>query len=225
MSRPPSKPWLLPVASAIIGVAWVLWLARGEAPAVRAPAAPTPTAQSTAPARPGERSDKSVADAQPQVQRPAVPSAARPPEALQSPKEVPLQLVFEAPASARVGDSFDVRVAIVARNAIGRIVVEVAYDPAYLRVRTAEEIDYSGRTVAERAFSSQEMSDGNVELVLQKKRGEAALTLPASVPLVQFEAIAPGSAEIRIASISASDATDRPLTWSAAGRETQIVVN
>jgi hypothetical protein len=124
-----------------------------------------------------------------------------------------------------VGDGFDVRVAIAGRKAIGRIVVEVAYDASHLKMRTVEEIDYTERTLGERAFSIQQANEGHVELSLQKKRGEDALALPVSVPLVQFEAIAPGSTEVRIANISASDAANRPVPWSAAGREAQIVVN
>ena len=114
---------------------------------------------------------------------------------------------------------------MAAHKAIGRIVVEVDYDPSHLKVRTAEEIDYAERTLGERAFSARQASDGHVELILQRKRGEVALALPVSVPLVQFEALAPGPTEVRIANINASDATDRPVPWSAAGRETQIVVN
>ena len=220
MSRP-FKPWFLPVTCAVIGVAWVMWLANGDEAVVQMPVDRPPSLQS-APRLP-ERSDK------PDVSRPgareASASAARVAEPLQSSGEPALRLDFQTPPTAQVGDGFDVRVAISSRKAIGRIVVEVAYDPAYLKVRTVEEIDYAQRALGERTFSSQQSSDGHVELILQRKRNDPPLALPASVPLVQFEAIAPGSAEVRIASISASDATDSPLSWSAAGREAQVVVN
>jgi hypothetical protein len=45
-----------------------------------------------------------------------------------------------------------------------------------------------------------------------------------SAPLVQFEAIAAGSTDVRISSVGAYDSTDRSLPWSAIGRESKIVV-
>ena len=223
MSRP-TKPWLLPVASAVIGVGWLFWLARGVDPPIKVPADGASSVRSPPQAGPGERPDGDSAGSR-SARDAGVPSAAQPKDTLQSSTEPSLQLDFQTPASARVGDGFDIRVAIAARKAIGRIVVEVAYDPAQLKVRTAEEIDYAERAPGERAFSIQQGSEGHVELILQRKRGETALALPVSVPLVQFEALAPGWAEVRIANITASDATNRPVPWSAAGRETQIVVN
>lgn len=223
MSRP-SKPWLLPVTCAVLGVGWVLWLAHGQEAGVEVPAEPATSSQATLSPRADERSDKHVDGAPPDAW-PADVHSARAPETPQSSRAVPLQLVFKTPSTAQVGDGFDVRVAIAARNPIGRLVVQVAYDPSYLKVRTVEEIDYADRVPGERAFSTQDSNDGNVELVLQRKRGEAALALPASIPLVQFEAIAAGATEVRIAGISATDATDRPLPWSAEGREAEIALN
>lgn len=136
-----------------------------------------------------------------------------------------MQLVFQTPANARVGEGFDVRVSVAAGQAIGRIVVEVAYDPSHLKPRTLEEIDYGERAAGERAFSINPLNDGSVELVLAKERGVDALVLPLSAPLVQFEALSPGSTEIRIANVSASDPTARSLPWSAAGRESRIVLD
>ena len=46
-----------------------------------------------------------------------------------------------------------------------------------------------------------------------------------NVPLVQFEALSPGWAQIRIDSINVSDASGRPLTWSASGRESRMSLN
>ena len=81
-----------------------------------------------------------------------------------------MQLVFQTPASASVGEAFDLRVAIDARQPIARIVVEIAYDPALLKARSLEEIDYAQRTEGERAFEIDEMSDGRVALVMKLTR-------------------------------------------------------
>ena len=100
--------------------------------------------------------------------------------------------------------------------------VEIAYDPALLKARTLEEIDYAQRTEGERAFAIDQLSDGHVALVMKMKGGEA---IPRNVPLVQFEALSPGRAQIRITDISVSDASERSVPWAATGRESQIVLN
>jgi len=48
---------------------------------------------------------------------------------------------------------------------------------------------------------------------------------PVNVPLVQMEALSPGWAQIRIDSINVSDASGRPLTWSALGQESRMSLN
>src|SRR4029079_1117215 len=114
---------------------------------------------STPQGRPSEQSDKDSTGSRSESRVAPVPSGAPAAEKGQSSTERPLQLVFQAPPGARVGENFDVRVAIVGTQAIARIVVAVAYDPSRLRVRTLEEIDYATRAVGERAFSTNESSD------------------------------------------------------------------
>ena len=225
MTRRP-RPWLLPVACAIIGVLWVLWLARGIeplAPPERAPpsqAAPAPQGLS------GGRPTVDPGNSHSQARGTTVPpSGARVTEKPPPSPQQPVQLVFQIPASARVGEGFDARVSIAARQAIGRIVVEVAYDPSRLKARTLEEIDYGARAAGERAFSMNPLNDGSVELVLTKERSVNALVLPLSAPLVQFEALSPGWTQIRIENISVSDASGRALSWSASDQESWISIN
>ena len=134
-----------------------------------------------------------------------------------------MQLTFQTPAGALTGESFDVRVEIVSSQPIARIGVEVNYDPALLKARTLDEIDYATRAPGELvAFKVEELSDGRATLVLVLKKGEVHRM---NVPLVQFEALSPGSAQIRIDSISVSDASDRPLTWAASGQESRMSLN
>jgi hypothetical protein len=94
-------------------------------------------------------------------------------------------LCFRRPPGARVGEAFDLRVAIDARQPIARVAFEITFDPALLKARSLEAIDYAQRTEGERALAIDELSDGRVALVMQIKRGEA---IPRNVPLVQFEA-------------------------------------
>jgi len=227
MSRP-SKPWLLPVACIVMGVVWALWLAsQQESPAyekeatIKAASEPAPSLPSTPQGRPSEQSDKDSTGSRSASRVAPVSSGAPAAEKVQSSTERPLQVVFQAPPGARVGENFDVRVTIVGTQAVARIVVEVAYDPSLLKVRTLEEIDYAMRAVGERAFSISQSSEGQVELVLRRREG--ALALPLSAPLVQFEAIAAGSTDVRISSVGAYDSTDRSLPWSAIGRESRII--
>jgi hypothetical protein len=139
--------------------------------------------------------------------------------------EAALQLAFAMPARAQVGESFDVRVSLRARQAIGNVVVEVTYDPTLLKARTVEEIDYAQRAPGERMFRTDSSNEGQVGLSLAWDRGNPAQGLPASVPLVQFEALAPGRAHVRVESIAVSDPNGGPLSWSAMGRENDIVLN
>ena len=48
---------------------------------------------------------------------------------------------------------------------------------------------------------------------------------PVNAALVQFEVLSPGRTQIRIESISVSDASDRSVPWAATGRESQITLN
>lgn len=121
-----------------------------------------------------------------------------------------------------IGQFFDVRVAIDASQPIARIGVEVTYDPAFLKGRTLEEIDYAQRAVGERAFKIEDMNDGHATLVMVMKAGEIPRM---NVPLVQFEALSPGWAQIRVESINVSDAMGGSLTWTATGQESRISLN
>ena len=161
--------------------------------------------------------------------RPEARGAAIPPSGTRATDEVrssidpPLQLVFQTPASARVGEAFDVRVAIDARQPIARIVFEITYDPALLKARSLEEIDYAQRTQGERAFAIDQLSDGHVALVMAMKRGEA---IPRNVPSGPVRGPVAWIGRKSVSrSISVSDAGERSVPLAATGRESQIVLN
>jgi hypothetical protein len=141
------------------------------------------------------------------------------------PIEPALQLAILAPTSASIGEGFDMRVTIAARKAVGRIVVEIAYDPILLKARSTEEIDSTGRPPGERAFSIERMSDGQIAVVMPAQGGAAGQELPASAVLAQFEAIATGSTQIRVSGVTVTDTTGQALPWAATGEESQIIVN
>ena len=64
---------------------------------------------------------------------PGAPPAARPAENAGSSISPPLHFAFQSPANARVGEAFDIRVFMETHQAIGRIVLDIAFDPALLR--------------------------------------------------------------------------------------------
>ena len=122
-----------------------------------------------------------------------------------------------------IGDSFDVRVALTARQPIARIGVEVFFDPTLLKARSLEEIDYAQRAAGERALGIDEIGEGRAVLTsFVIKAGEV---LPNSAPVLQFEALAPGWTQIRIEGISVTDASGRAVPWSASGQESRMSIN
>ena len=74
MSRP-SRPWLLPVACAVIGVVWVLWFAYEPEPAGEGSLKWAPTPQSTPQSRPGGLSDMDPAGSRPEARGAPIPSS------------------------------------------------------------------------------------------------------------------------------------------------------
>jgi hypothetical protein len=228
MSRP-QRPWLIPVASLVLALAWIGWLAWDSLSAgagdVSDRASPSQAA-APPPASPQRVTPPATADrigAPAQSRSDAMVSSKPGPTA--APAEAALQLGFTMPPTVQVGEGFDVRVSLMARQPIGRIVVGVAYDPVLLKARTLEELDYAQRALGERMFRIDNSNDGRIELSLGKDRGNPAEALPASVPLVQFEALAAGPAQVRVESIAVSDPNGGTLTWSATGREIDVVVN
>jgi len=222
------KIWLVVVVAQLIALGWLgwrvkesLWPARADSQVSAAPS--QSTGISTAlppPVDPTVSAGRAVATGEGRRDGLASPS----PRPKDSAPDAYLQLAFVMPQSVKVGEGFDARVELSARQPIGRIVVEVAYDPALLKARTPEEIDYASRGAGERMFRTETSSDGHVELSLVQDRGSPQV-LPASVPLVQFEALAPGIAQVRVESIVVTDPTDRTLTWSAMGRVSEIVIH
>jgi hypothetical protein len=222
-----SNRWLAPVAGIVIGIAWVLWLAQEnefarDLASERAPPSRSATAQSDSSGLPArDRVGPNAANRDAGASAPAARAA----EQGRPSNEPSLRFAFEAPANARIGEAFDLRVAIEARQPIGRIVFQIFYDAALLKVRSAEEVDYSQRTPGEHAFSIDQLSEGRVTVVMPMATRTPGQARPTSAPVVQFEALAPGWAKVTIANISVSDGTERSLPWAATGRETQIAVN
>jgi len=224
---PPSRPWLLPVVCAVLGIAWVLWLADEREPAGEQSAVQAPVTQST-PASPlGGPPAVNPPDPRPvpppeNRPTPDSPSGARAADIARSAIAPAVELGFQTPSGATIGEFFDVRVTLVASQPIAHIAIEVTYDPEFLKGRDLDEVDYAKRADGERAFKPEEINDGRAKLVMVMNRGEIPVL---NVPLVQFEALLPGSTQIRIEGISVSDASGRTLTWTASGQESRISIN
>ena len=226
------KPWLLPVAAIVVAVAWIVWLARGDdVPEVTAPTQ-RPAAQATAQANAKANAEATAPHEATAVLKgpPAVtakpapqPAGAAATNGSAPVNEPALRLSFQSPVSASVGEGFDIRVSLAARQPVRRIAVEITYDPTLLKARSLEEIDYAQRDSGERAFRTEQASDGQIEVVLGDEQG-VATSLPMSAPLAQFEPLTAGRTEIRITGITVLDPTNRSLAWAATGRESEVVI-
>jgi hypothetical protein len=136
-----------------------------------------------------------------------------------------LHLRFEAPHSVAVGQAFDYLVIVDSLQSVGRISLQVTYDPALVRVRSVEEVDYATRAGVERSFASEESTDGRVSLFLAVRPGSRPMAATERVAVVQFEAIAPGWAQIAVDNIEASDIAHQALTIGVPDRQSLVVVN
>ena len=138
-----------------------------------------------------------------------------------------VRLGFEMPPAAKVGDAFDLNVAINAEQPVGRIAVELVYDPALIRMRLSEEIDYSNRPPADRAFLIRRAEEGRAAVVMNlvEAQGAALTGRSASVAVAQFEALAPGLARVNITSIETLDGSSRSIPHTATGTEGHIALN
>jgi hypothetical protein len=205
----------------VAGAIWVFWRVWGNQPVPEGVAPPAASTQSAARADSvGARPMNDPASSPTSGSAAGIASSDARGPAPSRPIDPPLQLVFQTPQNVSVGHAFDVRVGLYARRPTDHIVVEIDYDPALLKARSREEIEYVERVPGEPAFDIDAPSEGHAAIVMKFKRGEAP---PMNVPLVQFEALAPGVAHIRITSISASD-VDRDVPLAATGREAEIVL-
>lgn len=135
-----------------------------------------------------------------------------------------VHLRFQAPFNAKVGEAFDYIVTIDAQQGVGRIALEVSYDRALLRARSAEEIDYTNRPQEDGRFSTEETSDGRVAVVLVRD-GSRPVLGSVRMAVIQFEALAPGGAQISVANISASGGAGSVLSLDVSGRESVVALN
>ena len=135
-----------------------------------------------------------------------------------------VHLRFQVPFNAKVGEAFDYIVAIDARQPVGRIALEVSYDPALLRARSAEEIDYSNRPQEDGRFFTEETSDGRVALVTVRD-GSRPILGSVRMSVIQFEALAPGAAQISVSNITAADGSGNALSLDASDRQSVVALN
>lgn len=195
----------------------MIWLSLDQEVANTSPPIPR-----TAPARAADQGDSLPPRAQDFASPAARIPSYQPGSAVGSPA---VHLRFQVPSNAKVGDAFDYVITIDAQRAVGRIALEVSYDPALLRVRTAEEIDYTNRPQEEGRFSTEETTDGRVAVVMLVRDGSRPVLGSVRMAVVQFEGLAPGGAQISVSNISASDGTGGALSLDVSDRESVVVLN
>lgn len=180
--------------------------------------APLPVAAPKVQARAGDephaRTGASSTPAIAPLPRPASTTASSP---------APVRIGVDAPAAARRGDAFDVVIDIDSSKAIRRIAMEVAYDPAILRPRSIEEIEYGGAGGALGRFVVEERDVGRISAIAVSFDAKPLAVDTIRLAVAQFEAVAPGTSVIAISNIDIDDG-QAPLRYSlgAASREIMI---
>jgi hypothetical protein len=149
-------------------------------------------------------------------------SSAMPPIAT-APSWAQVRIDLETPIGAKAGDPVDVVISIDALRPVRRIALEVAYDPALLRPRSLEEIEYGSAAFAQGRFVVEERDAGRISAVAASFGSKALATGSSRLAVAQFQATSPGISRIDISHIEIDDG-QAPLRYSlnAASREVAI---
>jgi hypothetical protein len=110
-----------------------------------------------------------------------------------------VRLTFRLAESAQVGESVDLIADVESEQPVDRIVLAISYDPSLLRVRTAEDLDYTNTSIVHRFSVSEDAASRVVASVSARALG-APIGRSPMLGVVQFEPLAPGSAEVAVAS-------------------------
>lgn len=221
--------WLVPATCIALAVVGWIWLSRD-----RGTANESPSGQATQPRSATQQDGRSPLHAKDNIgsnaegrdSASAVPLPARPQEYPSTTLNPGLLLGFQSPSSANTGEAFDVHVVVDGRQALERIALEIEYDPAVLRLRDLEAVDYSRRASGERTFSiTDRLGDRRAVAVLTIGGDTWGPAYRVRAAVAQFEALAPGSAKIRISNIEVSDRAGRSIDMTASGQEIAIVLN
>jgi len=208
--------------AAVAAVIALRWLEEGETPAqsVRAKEPVGKSARSEvdsagALANPsGDTGDKSQATLAPSDRSPTGYASAA----------TSAQLTFQIPPNVRVGDAFDLVVDLDSSDVVSRLELDIKYDPAALRLKGAEEIDYSRDTSPRRRFSARATGDGSVTVVMPADDPRQRISGAVSLAVAQFEALSPGATRITISETAAGDPTRQRAPVLATPREASILV-
>jgi hypothetical protein len=124
----------------------------------------------------------------------------------------------------RVGDAFDLVVDVDSNDVVSRLELDIKYDPAALRLKNAEEIDYSRDPNPRRRFSAHGIGDGSVTVGMPANEPGQRPLGAASLAVAQFEALSPGLTHITISETTAGDQTRPQAPLLAAPRDASILV-
>ena len=218
--------WLALAAIIALGAAGTYWLLRDQGTAGNSPSGPAALAQSGT--LPASANPPKASDASGLVDIRGIAGGSAPPPSNGSAateQSSDLQLDFQAPASTRLGEAFDLNVTINMRVPIDRLVFEVDYDPRLLRARMLEEVDYTNRPSGMRTFALEHVGDGRATVTMGFGAGTPGPMPSMSLAAAQFEALAPGPAQINILTISAIDRSGRPVASAASGKSSRIAIN
>ena len=102
--------------------------------------------------------------------------------------------------------------------------LEVSYDPVVLKARGTEEIDYTNRPQEDGRVFTRETSDGRIVVAMVRDASRPVLG-SVRMAIVQFEALAPGGAQISVSQISVADVTGGGLSVDVSNRQSVVDLN
>jgi hypothetical protein len=122
--------------------------------------------------------------------------------------EPAFRLAASLPHVVSVGDKVDLATPGPAALPVG-ITLAITYDPRLLRPRTAEEIDYSGDSIARGGFLQVAQDDGTLRVTATRNGGTRAGARAQRVGIVQFEAVARGTTTVGLSILPSAGTTGR----------------
>ena len=202
-------------AVTVIGLVAFRWLDRGAERSVALISPPSADAAATWVAAGASANNAGIAPA---------PASAAPVQSVPPSLSAPAILVrLRAPASAGLGDVFDVVIHLEAHRQVGRIAVALEYDSSLLGLIETTEGNFVERAGSQGGLSVEEPSDGRVAMDLRVDEG-APVERSGSIAVMRFEALRRGPARISVSSIDTFDTADNPMPAAVSAGQSQIAV-
>jgi len=135
--------------------------------------------------------------------------------AIDSGRAQPIFIALRAPATARVGEPFEIAVTGESENDFARVALSLQFDPRKLRVVGVRQGNWMARAGAEAAFSyAVDPQAGRLSIELSENHGGNPISGGGTLCSVEFVAVAPGLVSPSIAGAAVGDLNDEGVSYS-----------